>query len=77
MQGPVPLLLREASKDYRVPNSNIVIEKGTQAFIPVYAIHHDPEIYPDPETFNPERFSEETKAKRHPTAFLAFGDGPR
>lgn len=33
----------------------IRMEKGTIVTIPIYAIHHDPEIYPDPEIYNPDR----------------------
>lgn len=45
--------------------------------IPAYAIHHDPEYYPDPEKFIPERFEPEQVKSRPNCTFLPFGDGPR
>ncbi|XP_062552470.1 probable cytochrome P450 6a14 [Armigeres subalbatus] len=74
---PVPIHLRVASKDYKVPDSKYVIEAGTRLFVPVYGIHHDPQIFPDPEKFDPERFSPEEEQKRHPYAWTPFGEGPR
>lgn len=68
---------REVSTDYKVPNSKILLEKGTAIVIPVYGIHHDPEIYPEPAKFLPQRFDSENIEKRHPMSFLPFGDGPR
>ena len=35
---------------------NLKIEKGSLISVPVYAIHHDEKYYPDPETFDPERY---------------------
>ncbi|XP_018319272.1 probable cytochrome P450 6a13 [Agrilus planipennis] len=74
---PLPSQQRECTRTYKVPDSDLTIEKGTAVLIPIYAIHHDPEIYPDPEKYDPERFSDEVKKKRSPFAFLAFGEGPR
>lgn len=54
-----------------------MIPKDVQVIIPVYSIHHDKRIYPNPERFDPCRFSEEAIKRRHPNAFMPFGDGPR
>lgn len=70
-------LIRECTKTYQFPDSDYVMEKGTRILIPVYAIHHDPQYYPDPERFDPERFSEENKKMRPQGTYLPFGDGPR
>lgn len=37
----------------------------------------DPEIYPNPQEFRPERFSADEKNRRHKAAFLGFGETPR
>lgn len=74
---PVPLLIRKASKDYPVPGSDVVLPRGTSILIPAYSIHHDPEYFPNPENFEPERFSAEATATRDNVTFLPFGDGPR
>lgn len=66
-----------ANKDYQIPDTKIIIEKGTMVLIPVYSIHHDPEYYPNPEKFDPNRFSNEEQKKRDPMTFLGFGEGLR
>ncbi|KAK0405384.1 hypothetical protein QR680_017960 [Steinernema hermaphroditum] len=55
----------------------IPLEKGTSVIVPIYTIHHDEKHYPNPEIFDPNRFSAEEKAKRDPLTFLPFGFGPR
>lgn len=62
---------------YKVPGTDFVLEKGLKVFIPVHAIHHDPEYYPDPEIFNPDRFTPEADQIRDQITFLPFGEGPR
>ena len=51
--------------------------KGSIISIPIYAIHYDPEIWPEPEKFNPYRFTPEEKLKHGPYDWLPFGAGPR
>ncbi|KAJ8957943.1 hypothetical protein NQ318_001942 [Aromia moschata] len=74
---PVVTLSRVCVKDYKLRDTNIVIEKGTPVFIPLGALHRDPDYYPDPEKFDPGRFSPENIASRHPYTHLPFGEGPR
>lgn len=69
--------MRECSQDYQVPKTNAIIPKGVLTLIPTYAIHHDSDLYPDPEKFDPERFTEENKRARPAESYLPFGEGPR
>ena len=39
---------------------DIVITEGSIITVPVYAIHHLEEYWPEPEVFNPERYSKLT-----------------
>ncbi|XP_049832756.1 cytochrome P450 6k1-like [Schistocerca gregaria] len=74
---PAAVLNRECNQDYKIPDSDVILEKGTAIVLSVLGLHHDPTHFPDPDRFNPERFSEEAKAKRHPYVYLPFGEGPR
>jgi len=72
----LPLLNRECTKDYTVPDTDHVIKKGTPVVISLYGIHRDPEYFPDPDKYDPNRFAEETK-NYNPVAYMPFGEGPR
>lgn len=74
---PVMYLARKAVKNYTFEGTKISLRKGQQVFIPIYAIQHDPSIYPNPDIFDPERFSEDNIAQRDSMYYLPFGDGPR
>lgn len=68
---------RYCTKDYFVEETGFTIEKGTIIAIPIHGIHNDSRYYPNPEKYEPERFTPENKANRHQYAFLPFGHGPR
>lgn len=70
-------MTRVANADYQIANTNMIIEKGTSIICPIYSIHTDPEIYPHPHKYDPDRFAPDVIKKRHPFSFLAFGEGPR
>lgn len=75
MYPPGTRLDRVASNDYEY--EGIKIKKGQIITVPIYALHHDPDLYPNPEEFDPERFNDENKKLRESVAFLPFGAGPR
>ncbi|EDW04830.1 GH23867 [Drosophila grimshawi] len=72
----LPLLNRMCNKDYPLPNSKLVLEKGTEIIISLLGLHRDPEYFPDPLKYQPERFTEEHK-NYTPAAYMPFGVGPR
>lgn len=77
----LPFLDRVCVKDWKCPDSpedhNVTIPRGTGFYTPVYGIHHDPQYYPDPDKFDPERFTQENVKTRHQFTYLPFGEGPR
>ncbi|GJQ73208.1 Cyp6a9 [Trypoxylus dichotomus] len=75
---PIAAILgRVCTEDYRIPSTDIVIEKGTSVIFSPWALHRDPEHFPDPEKFDPDRFSAENKGNIVPGTYFPFGDGPR
>lgn len=71
----LPFLNRECTKDYKVPNSDFTIKKGTSLLISLLGLHYDPEYFPNPHTFDPYRFTEE-KHNYNADAYMPFGEGP-
>ena len=67
--------MRECTQECKV--KDLVIPKGGMVIIPIYSIHRDPRIWPNPEKYDPERFTPEMKRSRDPYEYLPFGNGPR
>lgn len=72
-------LSRVCVEDYKIPGTDVIIEKGTSIVIPTFAIHHDEKFYPDPEKFDPTRFNSNNTAGTSSVdrPYLPFGEGPR
>jgi cytochrome P450 len=68
---------RKALVDFEV--SGYRVPAGTNVIVSQWVLHRDPQIYPDPERFNPERWREEVAGRRSlpKFAYLPFGAGPR
>lgn len=61
-----------------LPHEGIVeFEKDTVCWIPIYAIHRDPLYYPNPDVFDPERFTKKNLINIKPYTYLPFGIGPK
>lgn len=71
----VPLIARHIREEVKIDNYTIPV--GTTAMIVTYMLHRNPEIYPKPEQFNPDRFLPENCKGRHPYAYIPFSAGPR
>ena len=70
---------RVCAKDFDVDvdGKKLTIEKGITILSLFYGLHMDPEYFPDPYKFDPERFSEENRRNIDPDTYLPFGIGPR
>lgn len=77
--APAPFLIRSCTKTYAVPNTNLIIDKGTPLIISTFGLHRDPDIYENPLQFKPERFlnSSTGEGKASGIFYLPFGNGPR
>ncbi|XP_022824885.1 cytochrome P450 6B2-like isoform X5 [Spodoptera litura] len=71
--GMIP---RELMEDYTMPDGT-KLDKGLRVHLPVFYLHHNPEYYPEPEVFRPERFLGEEKRNIVPYTYMPFGEGPR
>ncbi|XP_069357016.1 cytochrome P450 6B5-like [Maniola hyperantus] len=69
-------LTREVMHDYSLP-TGLRVKKGERIHIPVLHIHHNPDNFPEPELFRPERFFGEAKKNIKPYTYMPFGEGPR
>ncbi|KAF2886529.1 hypothetical protein ILUMI_19643 [Ignelater luminosus] len=72
----VPFLSRVSEEEIHT-YTGYTIPSNTIMHIHIYDLHHNPQLYPEPEKFDPDRFLPENSAGRHPFAYIPFSAGPR
>jgi cytochrome P450 len=72
---PFWMIDREAIADDTV--AGLSIPAGSMVIVHVYGLHHSPQHWADPETFDPGRFLKGNEKLRAPFSFIPFGAGPR
>jgi cytochrome P450 len=73
LKPPVPSIPRRAIRDFTF--MGYAVPAGTMLGVNPLFTHHMPEIWPDPERFDPMRFTEEAQRNRHRFAWVPFGGG--
>ncbi|KAM7433684.1 Cytochrome P450 4V2 [Porites harrisoni] len=71
----VPFYSRTTTEDCYL--GDFFLPKGSAVTISTLALHKNPEVWPAPLDFDPDRFLPENIKGRHPFAFLPFSAGPR
>ncbi|USX49117.1 cytochrome P450 [Lentzea sp. HUAS12] len=70
---PLWLVMRRTAEEVRLGDA--VLPPGTEVIVSPHTMHHNPEHFPDPERFDPDRWLPE-RAKQLPKgAFVPFGGG--
>ena len=72
---PATGVMREALHDVEI--DGYLVPKGTNVVVPIYTLHRNPRYFPEPETFDPDRFLPEREKELPRYAYLPFGAGPR
>lgn len=73
---PLSTILRSTTTDTTLLDTGIKIPANTTIITQPYVMHHNPEYFPEPNEFKPERFMGENSAETN-IAFIPFGIGPR
>ena len=73
IRPPVLAFGRVAARDFTV--KGYLVPRGATVFTPVTVIHHQPDIYPDPDEFNPDRWTPAFRENLPRFNFVPFGIG--
>lgn len=69
---PAPLMARSAA--HAMELAGHPVKRGQSVLVAIYALHRRPDLWDDPDAFDPDRF---LSGRNTPDPFLPFGTGPR
>jgi cytochrome P450 len=73
---PTWMFVRVAQRDDVLP-SGVLIAAGSKVYLSQWVMHRNPRWFPDPERFDPHRFTTDAVRSRPRLAYLPFGAGRR
>ncbi|XP_054157181.1 cytochrome P450 3A19-like [Oppia nitens] len=77
LHNPVSAVGRIAAQDYTIGDTGITVPKGMLVNFSIQSMHRNPDYYPEPDRWNPERFMPYNRDKLVPYTYMPFGLGPR
>lgn len=77
MYPPVPIIAREIKEELKLVSGDYTIPAGATVIVATFKMQRNPEIYKNPDIFDPDHFLPEQSADRHYYAFVPFSAGPR
>ncbi|KAL6446196.1 hypothetical protein ACFW04_001078 [Cataglyphis niger] len=71
----VPMITRKLTKDIKM--DGYTLPKGVTVILAINLLHKNPEVWSDPNKFDPDRFLPDNSKYRNPYAYVPFSAGPR
>ncbi|KAF7729259.1 RNA polymerase C-22 sterol desaturase [Apophysomyces ossiformis] len=75
LRPPVLMVPYQTTREWPLTQS-YTVPKGSMVIPTTYPALHDPVAYPNPDSFDPDRWGPEGTAEKSPKNFMVFGNGP-
>ncbi|XP_054165808.1 cytochrome P450 6B4-like [Oppia nitens] len=72
---PAIITNRRATEDIHLPDVDLSVPKGTDIDLSFISMYYNPQYFPDPQVYNPDRFMPESADKLVKHSFIPFGSG--
>lgn len=74
LRPPVLMVPYQTTREWPL-TPNYTVPKGSMVIPTTYPALHDPIAYPNPDSFDPDRWGPNGTAEKHPKNFMVFGNG--